>query len=72
MNCIQKSNPGAGFIDQHRRFCGYVNGHPCDRDAVIHINVGHYCANVCARCCEKIAKGRKAEVVQEIFVVEVS
>lgn len=68
MSCIHRRNPVAGFVGQHRRFCG-IQG--CDEDAEWHVHLGFWCANVCLPHANHYRKNYAgAEIVNQIYISE--
>jgi hypothetical protein len=51
LNCIQKRNPGAGFVREHGKFCAFDRSEGIDHGlASRHLNLGHWCGNICEAC----------------------
>lgn len=68
LNCIFKRNPASGFASSHNRTCAYVRDETCVDTSTTHVNLGHYCANLCDRHAALVTKQHKAEVMNEIYV----
>ena len=54
MNCIQQRNSGAGFVKEHGTHCARDRSNGIDHGlASHHLNLGHWCGNVCSECANK-------------------
>lgn len=67
INCIHRRNPMGGFLTSHRRFCARAG---CDEDATHHINLEHWCGNVCKEHCDALKKASPGEVTDTIYIDE--
>jgi hypothetical protein len=79
LNCYQRRNPGAGFLNSHTRFCAFDRSEGIDHGlASKHLLVGGWCGNVCDACAgaqegngvKKTPKYRPEQIGSEIFLAE--
>lgn len=54
LDCFQRRNPGAGFVKEHGTHCAFDRSNGIDHGlASHHLNLGHWCGNVCSECANK-------------------
>ena len=64
IHCIQKLNPGAGFLNSHRSTCTY-----CPDPATAHVYVSGFCGNVCDEHRKRAeARNKGCEVSRDIYI----
>jgi hypothetical protein len=69
--CIQETNPGAGFIAEHTRFCVSPNGGsaPCEEPVRFHVRISYFCGNMCTKHKDKfVGRHKDAQVCEPVLM----